>query len=183
MKVAIVKSGAYIDQRISRVLDENGINGDFVNKVDRTVLNSYQAIIFTYENNIPNIPKLLEQIVLEKKIHVIYITNTTSIGQLYNLYKDMYFNYVQDIKLDLVLSTILRHTDKYLHEIQALQKQINQAKEETDLLKRTNKAKPILMNKGLSEADSHKFIIKKSMELRITKKKLVNLIIEQKIDI
>jgi response regulator NasT len=183
MKVAIVKSGEYLDNRIARVLAENGINGDFVDKVDRLILNSYHGIIFSYENKIPNISKLLEQIVLEKRIHVVYITNTTSIGQFYNLYDDIYFNYVQEFKLDVVLSTILRHTNKYLREIKHYEYQLDKTKSELDLLKATNKAKRILIDKGFSEADAHRYIIDKSMELRMTKKKLVNLIIEQKIDI
>jgi len=41
----------------------------------------------------------------------------------------------------------------------------------------------ILMNKGLNEADSHKFIVHKAMEMRLSKKKIVNLIIEEKIDL
>jgi len=183
MKVAIVKSGEYLDGRIMRVLQTNGINGDFIDKVDRSVLSQYQAVIFSYENKYPNIVKLLEQIVLEKRLQVVYITNTTSIGQFYNLYENTYFNYVQEFKLDIVLSTVIHHTNKYLRELNYQEYQIQRLKEELDILKSTNKAKLILINKGFSEADAHRYIIEKSMELRITKKKLVNLIIEQKIDI
>lgn len=183
MRVAIYKSEVYMDNRISRVLAENGINGDIITKFDRTVLNTYNCVIFTYKSKIPNMPKLLEQIVLEKKIQVIYITNTLSIGQFYNLYDDPFFNYIQEHKMDIILSTIIRHTNKYLREIAYLELENMKAKEEITVMKLTSKAKRILMDKGLSEADSHKFIINKSMEMRIPKKKLVNLIIENKIDI
>lgn len=183
MRVAIVKSEGSLNTRISRILDNNGINGDIITKLTRNHILEYDAVIFSYNNNIPNMPKLLERIVLEKKIHVIYITNTLSIGQFYNLFDDIYFNYIQEHKMDLMLSTILRHTKKYIRNITQLQDEANKIKEELQLLKLTNKAKVILMNKGLSEADSHKFIINKAMDLRVSKKKLVNLIIEEKIDI
>jgi response regulator NasT len=183
MRVAIVKSNGHLDNRISRVLANNGINGDIITKFTRNTLNEYDTVVFTHQNSVPNMPKLLERIVLEKKIHVIYITNTPSIGQFYNLFDDIYFNYVQEHKIDLVLSTIIKHTKKYLKEISYLESKRLQVEEELDLLKSTNKAKRILIKKGLSEEDSHKFIVSKAMEMRVSKKKLVNLIIEEKIDI
>ena len=128
-------------------------------------------------------PKVLEKIVLEKQISVIYVTNTASIGHFYNLIDDLYFNYVQEHKIDLILSNIILHTRKYLKEISYYKLELERVKSDLETINKTNKAKRLLMNKGLSEADSHKFIISKSMEMRISKKKLANLIIEQKIDI
>ena len=183
MRVAIVKSDGYIDTRISRILANNGINGDIIDKVSRNTIIHYDSIIFTYKNNVPNMPKLLERIVMERKTHVVYVTNTVSIGQFYNLFEDLYFNYVQESKLDLVLSTILRHTKKYIKEINIIEDKNRELKEELKTIKQTNKAKRVLMTKGLSEEESHKFIINKAMDLRVSKKKLVNLIIEEKIDI
>lgn len=183
MRVAIVKSNGHLDNRISRVLADNGIKGDIITKVARQTINDYDSVIFTYQNSLPNMPKLLERIVLEKKIHVIYITNTPSIGQFYNLFDDIYFNYVHEYKLDTVLSTLLRHTKKYIKSIEYFQFENDRLKDQIEIMKLTNKAKRILMEKGLTEAESHKFIVNKSMNLRISKRKLVNLIIEEKIDI
>lgn len=183
MRVAIVKSDGHMSSRISRILADNGINGDIITKFTRQTILNYDSVIFTYQNNVPNMPKLLERIVLEKKIHVIYVTNTLSIGQFYNLFEDIYFNYIQEHKLEVVLSTIIRHTKKYLKSITRLQDDNERLKDEILLMKLTNKAKNLLMKKGLSEADAHKFIVQKSMDMRASKKKVVNLIIEEKIDI
>lgn len=183
MRVAIVKSEGYIDKRILRTLANEGINGDIITKFTRASFHNYDSVIFTYQNNIPNMPKVLEQIVLEKKIHVIYITNTVSIGQFYNLADDIYFNFIEEHKMDMVLSTLLKNTKKYLINIWYLEKENKQYKDELHLQKLTSKAKRILMSKGLSEADSHRYIISKAMDMRISKIKLVNLIIEEKIDI
>jgi len=182
MRVAIVKSDGHLDGRISRILEVNGINGDIISKLTRSTINQYDSVIFSYQNKIPNMPKLLEQIVLEKEIHVVYITNTPSIGQFYNLFDDLYFNYLQEHKLDNMLSTILRHTKKYLKEISIINKEMSSCREELILLKQTNKAKRLLMSKGLSEEESHRFIVDKSMNSRLSKKQVVNLIIEEKID-
>jgi response regulator NasT len=183
MKVAIIKSGGYLDQRVLRLLGEYDINGDIITKLTRNVITDYDAVIFSYQCSISNMPKLFEQIVLEKRIQVVYITNTLSIGQFYNVVHDLYFNYVQEHKIDLILSTILRHTNKYLKQVAILRDKNDGLKEELKTLKLTNKAKRILINKGLSEEESHQFIIQKAMDLRVSKKRLVNLIIENKIDI
>lgn len=183
MRVAIVKSNGYIDNRISRVLGNEGINGDIIVKFTRNTANEYDSVIFTYQNNVPNMPKLLERIVLENNIHVVYITNTPSIGQFYNLFEDLHFNHINEQNLDLILCTMLRHTKKYLKIVHNQNEDIQRLKDDVKLLKLINKAKRVLMNKGLNEADSHKFIISKSMEMRVSKLTLANLIIEEKIDL
>ena len=183
MRVAIVKSGAYLDNVITRILNNNAIKGDLVEKVTRNTIISYDAVIFTYQHNIPNMPKLLEQVVLEKRIQVIYIGNTLGIGHLYNLIHDIYFSFIEERAVELVLPTVITTTSKFHKELRIVRDDYAVVKDELELLKLTNKAKLVLMKKGLSEGDSHKFIINKAMELRIPKKKLVNLIIENKIDI
>ena len=183
MRAAIVRSNGYLDNVITRTLQNNGINGDFIHKVDKNVLLQYNAVIFTYQNNIPNISKVLEQIALQKKIQVIYVSNTMNIGMFYNLLNDVYFTYIEEHKLDFALPNALHLSNKFIKEIKILRTENEQLKSDIQLLKLTSKAKRVLMSKGFSEADAHNFIIQKAMELRISKKRCVNLIIENKIDI
>ncbi len=75
-----------------------------------------------------------------------------------------------------VASKYLAIVNNSSHENIQLQRQLKSIKSES-------KAKRILISKGLSEADSHAFIQKKAMDMRISKDKLANLIIENKIDI
>ena len=183
MRVAIIKGNGYLDGRISRILANNNIKGDAITKVVRSSFNEYDALIFTYQNNIPNLPKVLEQIVLEKRVQVLYITNTLSIGHFYNLYDDLYFHYVKEENMDILIPRLLETSKKYIGNIHQLQEENRRLNDELELIKNTNKAKRILINKGLSEADAHRFIIDQSMSKRLSKKKIVNLIIENKIDI
>ena len=183
MRVAIVKSNGYLDGRISRVLTNNNIKGDVISKVVRSTITEYDALIFSYQNNIPNIPKVLEQIVLEKRVQVVYVTNTLSIGQFYNLFDDLYFHYIKEENIDFLLPRMLETSMKYLKKIRILEEENKQVKEDLLLIKNTNKAKRILIQKGLSEAEAHRFIIDKAMSMRVSKKRLVNLIIENRIDI
>ena len=182
MRVLIISNGGYLDKRIERILNNNSINGDVETKLTRNMINVYDCVIFTHNHDIPNLPKLIETLVLEKKILVIYINNTSSIGYYYNVIHDMFFSMINENSMEIELPIVIKNTAKYSKEISRLQHEITDLKERNNLLKLTNKAKLILMNKGFKEAESHKFIQRKSMEMRISKLRLVNLIIENKID-
>ena len=183
MRVAVIKSNGYIDAKIGRLLSLNKIKGDFISKFTRNSLKLYNVVIFSYKNNIPNLPKVIESIVLEKKVLVIYVNKTLSTGQFFNVMNDLYFSVVDESSLEIELHSIINNSLKYLVEI-AHYKALNESLDDKlETMKLVNKAKTILINKGLSEADSHKFIQRKAMDLRLSKKQTANLIIENKIDI
>lgn len=182
MRVAIVKSGGNIDNKIDRILTQSKIKGDFIQKVSRSFLDHYDVLIFTGQNNIPNLPKVIESIVLEKKILVLYINNTVSVGQFYNVLNDLYFNVISEQLIDIELVNILQVSIKYLDEINRLKSEKIELKTQLSNIKSANLAKRILMEKGYSEADSNKYIQQKAMNLRKSRESIVNLIIDNKID-
>lgn len=183
MRVLVISSDNYFDKRIERILVNSGINVDVQTKLTRSMMSGYNAVVFSYKNNIPALPKVIERIVIEKKILVLYINNVPSIGQFYSVLNDHYFRLVNEMTMEIELPALIHSSCKYVDEITYLLTKNQELREEIDLLKSTNKAKRILMSKGLSEAESHKFIQTKSMEMRVSKKRLVNLIIENRIDI
>ena len=183
MRVAVIKSNGYIDTKIERLLKLNKINGDFITKFTRNSLKLYDTVIFTYKNNIPNLPKVLESIVLEQKIFVIYVNNTLSTGKFYNVLNNLYFSVVNEQTIEIELSSILDNSLKYLKEINLVKAENMLLRNKLDTLILVNKAKTILIAKGLSEGDAHKFIQSKAMDLRLSKKQTANLIIKNKIDI
>ena len=73
MRAAIVKSGGHLDSVIKRILKNNGINDDFISQVNQQVLVKYDVIIFSYQNQIPNITKVIEQIALTKQVQVLLL--------------------------------------------------------------------------------------------------------------
>ncbi len=183
MRVAVIKSNGYIDTKIERLLTLNKINGDFITKFTRNSLKLYDIVIFSYKNNIPNLPKVLESIVLEQKIFVIYVNSTLSTGEFYNLLNNLYFSMINVQNMEIEFLSVLTNSLKYIREINAYKLKNEQLNNELNTIKLVNKAKNILISKGLSEADSHKFIQRKAMDLRLSKKQTANLIIENKIDI
>jgi response regulator NasT len=183
MRAVIITSNGYLDKRLERILINNGIKGDIETKITRNMLNVYDCVIFSYKNEIPNLPIVIERLVLEKKILVVYINNTASIGSFYNVIKDLFFININELTMEIELPLVIKSSLKYLKKITQLQSEKTTIEEQLNTLKLTNKAKQILISKGLSEAESHQFIQKKAMDLRVSKLKLVNLIIKNKIDI
>ena len=182
MRVAVIKNSGNMDTKIDRILKNNRINGDFIEKFTRNSINKYDMIIFTYKNNIPNFSKVIEQIVLEKKILVVFINNNFSVGQFYNVVNNIYFSSINDQTLDVELPSVLQNTEKYIKEINSLNNEVKKLKEQLSTINLVNNAKRILSIKGYSEADSHQYIQKKSMDLRLSKKLTAELIINNKID-
>ena len=183
MRVAVIKSNGYIDTKIERLLKFNKIKGDFISKFTRNSLKMYNIVVFTYKNNIPNLPKVLESIVLEQKIFVIYVNNTLSTGEFYNVLNNLFFSVINEQNLEIEFLSIINNSLKYIQEINHYRDENKLLKNQLNTLKLVNKAKTILMSKGLSEADSHKFIQRSAMDLRLSKKQTANLIIDNKIDI
>jgi len=64
MRVAIIASNGYLDKRIERLLGSNNIKGDIMNKFTRNQIYAYDCVIFTHKNDIPNLPVLIERLVL-----------------------------------------------------------------------------------------------------------------------
>lgn len=182
MRVAIIATNGYLDKLILRLLGQNGINGDIETRITKAMIQQYDCMILSYKNEIPNIPIVLEGIVLEKSCSIIYITNNASIGQFYNVYNDLYMNFVNELTMEVELPLTIKLVQKYMKQIRILQTTNNDVEERLEVLELTNKAKRLLMKKGLSEADSHQFIQQKAMDLRKSKKQIVNLIIKNKID-
>ena len=144
---------------------------------------NYDYVVFSQHNSLPNLPKVIERVVLEKKAIVLLVNRTLNIGHFYNVMNDNRFHIINEQSLEQELILTINIASKYNGLIQNLSNDNLKLKSRVNLLENTNKAKRILISKGLSEAESHNFIQKKAMDMRISKNEMVSLIIENKIDI
>lgn len=182
MRVAILESRGHLDKRLMRLLAQHGVNGDIVPAITRRVIEEYSALVLSSYHEIPNLPVRIEQLVLEGSIHILYINKTAAIGPFYNVLHDMRFHLIQDWTLEVELPLLLRTLDKLDRPYRELERQYESLQDQYDLVVNTNKAKRVLMEHGYTEEDAHQFIQKTAMDRRISKKRLVNLIIQNKID-
>lgn len=183
MRVAILAGNGGLDRQRKRLLDTNNINGDIVSSITKRIIEEYNVLLVSSANNIPNLPVVLERVVLEQRIHVVYISKTASIGQFYNLINDPFFHLVQEWTIDVELPILLRTILKFHSRMVSLQQSYDRLDDRFETMNKTNRAKRILIDKGMTEQEAHQYIQKQAMDMRVSKKRFVSLIIEKKIDI
>lgn len=182
MRVAIISTGGYLEKRIMRLLSQHGINGDVVTRINRQTLRQFDALIASDKLDIPNLPVVLERIILEQTTQVVYITNSSSIGHLHRIYGDIRFHIVNETTMEAQLPLALTLIGKFDRVLRTLVNERDQAQDQLDTIRLTNRAKRILIKHGYSEEEAHQFIQKEAMDRRLSKRQIVNLIIEEKID-
>ena len=79
MRVAIMEAHGYLDKQIQRLLANHEIKGDIVPNLTRSVVQQYDVLVVTHKTDIPNVPVVLEQIILDGDINVIYVSNNPNI--------------------------------------------------------------------------------------------------------
>ncbi|MFK5883844.1 MAG: ANTAR domain-containing protein [Candidatus Izemoplasma sp.] len=183
MKVAVIKSNTFLDDKVKRIFELGNIKVDIIDKVTQKSLNEYQTIIFSNKNKINNIHIVMENIVVAKRVLVVYINNTPNIGQFHNLLNSELFINIEERKIDTSLLDIIKISNKYLLVIESFKEELDKLKQELIDDKIINRAKFVLISKGLTEANSHKLIQKTAMNFRVSKSEAANLIIKNKIDI
>lgn len=183
MRLGIYETKGVLYDQVISFLKRNNIGVNPIKRVTSHTLTLYEAIIFTEGNSIPNLAKVIEQIVLEEHVAVIYVHSGQWMNQLYNMMNNPFFIEVNYNQMELLFKQKIELSLKYIKLIKQKNKQIETITENYTELKNEIKAKRILMNKGLSEEESHKLIQAKAMQLRKQKKDVVNLIIRNKIDL
>ena len=103
-------------------------------------------------------------------IHSSFLGNYTIFDQLFYLLNDLKYYCINEI-----IELMLRDID-FISSLEAERDRYKDAVEEEKWIK---KAKVMLLKKGYTEAEAYKFILKKSMDERITKKIAAKKIIEE----
>jgi len=183
MKVAILQGQDPLAKQMLKSLQAYQINGDLVDKIDNRLLTMYDFLIVSSEQK-PKIPSsVLEQIVLQKQIVLIYIHHQSNLGNLYNLLDDPFFLPISKLNVIETLPSMLITIHKWQKEVGTLKRELKVTSRDLKELKNTLKAKRMLINKGMSEEEAHNWIQKVAMDRRCKKSDIVNLIIQESIDI
>ncbi|MEC9484704.1 MAG: hypothetical protein UMR38_02365 [Candidatus Izemoplasma sp.] len=182
MRLAIYNSKGPAFQKIVRFLRQKGYKINIIKQVTSHTIKNHEILIFHEELQIPNLIKVIEQIVLEQSILVLYAHEGKTLHRFYNVQHHPFFIDINIKSLHIEWDYKVVLAMKYIKTLMQNYQEIDNIKSELSALKMEVKAKRFLMNKGLSEAESHRFIQRKAMQLRKSKKDVVNLIIENEID-
>lgn len=182
MNVAILQGKDQLNKQIIRSLQSHQIKGDLIDKITNKTLVSYDFLIVSSEQQPPIPIRVLEQIVLQKQIVLVFIHHQSNLNNLYNLLDDPFFLPVSKVNVIETLPSILITIFKWQKEVRALKTELETTSRVLKDNKNTLKAKRLLMNTGMSEEEAHSWIQKSAMEKRCKKSDVVNLIIKEKID-
>lgn len=183
MRLGIYETKGVIYDQVTSYLKRNNIGVNPIRRVTAHTLTLYEAIIFTEDNNVPNLTKVIEQVILEQHAAVIYVHTGQWMSHLYNMMHNPFFIEINHKQLDLMFNPKINLSLKYIQLIKVKNKELEKITSDYNDLKNELKAKRLLIKKGLDEEESHRFIQDKAMQLRKPKKDIVNLIIRNKIDL
>lgn len=154
---------------------------DINNNTVRKYLNQYNPIVLVIHHSVEcnNLSILLDYLITNKVIPIIYINNTSNYGQFYNVINDVYFTSIEENKLEQLLEIVLNIFIKLRIEFTLMNKKIikleNKIKDDNLIVKAKLK---LMKDLNLSEEESYKYILKKSMNQRKSKGQIAKKILE-----
>lgn len=157
-----------LDNKIKRELSSNyNLINTYIDEYNYLkIINQYRAslIIVDYHNELDY---LFLSRLISSNVLVLYIKNslieTLSLENCYN------FNSISKNNLNIdYINLVIKNYET----IKELNNKINSYKEKEEEERLVKKAKLYLMDKGYSENDAYKYIVKEAMKERITKKEM-----------
>ncbi len=180
-KVLLLAKDISFTKKISSVIDRNHYvfmedNGSSQN-VFSFCINSGPDIILIHSSFLSNYI-IFDQLLFTKRFLIIYLSSKNETGFLYSIMNNPRFCLLNDLKyncINEIIELMIRNTD----HISSLEAERDRYKEIVEEEKWIKKAKVLLLKNGYTEAEAYKFILKKSMDERITKKIAAKKIIEE----
>ncbi|MDF2699079.1 MAG: hypothetical protein K0Q49_635 [Haloplasmataceae bacterium] len=142
-----------------------------VNIINKTLkLYNPNVLIIHHTLKCSNISILLDYLVTNKVIPVIYINNVSNFGNIYNVMNDIYFMNMDEMKISSLLEFGIDFFIKLGVQYSFLNKKVEQLEHKLEEEKYVLNAKFKLMkDKNMSEEEAYMFILKQSMDQRVSK--------------
>ncbi len=180
-KVLLLAKDISYAKKVSSVIDRNRyilMEGDNTNQnVFSFCLNSGADVVLVHSSFLGNYT-LLDQLLFTKRFQIIFLSSKNETGFLYSIMNNPRFYLINDLKyycINEIMDLMIRDTEL----ISSLEMEKDKYKESIEEEKWIKKAKLLLLKKGYAEAEAYKYILKKSMDERITKKNAAKKIIEE----
>lgn len=138
----------------------------------------YSIDVCIFHTSAPQLSVRLFEKIIHTSILCIYISTKMEIGMMINLMQNPYF-LMLDEKRSVFLDDYIKVAKNYLHHIKMLEKQLDASRQENQAVDLIQKAKRALMDLGHSEEDAHRYILKVSMDERISKKVAAKKILDE----
>jgi AmiR/NasT family two-component response regulator len=174
MKVGIV-SNKQKDPIFKHLM--TALQGTQLTFVNGQILSQYDAVIFIHEHS-NQTAKEVEQLVLEEKSLIIYISNFDTMSLFYNVIDDPFF-VTLDTSFNMTkLMVLIEQHMSWMQKYRNIENKLRKQHVKSLILE----AKVLLMKQGMSEQEAHTFIGQEAMNNRKSKIDICKRIIENSLD-
>lgn len=132
--------------------------------------------IIVHSSYIGNYYNLFDMLLNAKLCGIIYVSRNLEYGNLFNATNNPRFYMIEPGKEE-ALNDIITIMARSINIIDKTSDELNKYKEKIEEHKFVNKAKLYLMNKGMSEDEAYKYILKYAMDERISKLEVSKIIL------
>lgn len=170
IKVLACVNDGLLKIRIKRVLSEKNYSCKITDQpIKRDDLLQYNVVIIHSSYFLPNLHNFIENAVIQKITTFIYITSNILANPFRKFKEHSNLILVDENKMDIELPISIGLYEKYNNQINDLSKEnavLNKKLLESNLI---SKCKRLLISKGYTEDDAHKYILKYAMDNHIDK--------------
>lgn len=172
-KIYVLSNDQTFIRSIDRCLDKIKYN---IKVLDIKVTELYKYIcshqvdfIIVHSSYIDNYYNIFDMLLGAKRCGIIYVSRNLEYGNLFNATNNPRFYMIEPGKEE-ALNDIITIMYRSINAIDQVTNELNKYKEKVEENKLVNKAKVYLMNnKGLSEEEAYKLILKYAMDKRLSK--------------
>lgn len=169
-KILVCISDSLLSIRIARVLTDQGLSYEIVSTpIRKDDLMRYELLMMHSSYPLTGLYAFIDHILIHHQIPVIFISSNPSLGQINQFAKHSTFALVDEMKMDAVLPVTIQMFIKQKQRIEELEKENTVLNKKVHLQEQMTKCKRKLMDEGLSEEESHQFILKYAMDHKCSK--------------
>jgi len=174
-KVLVCVNDGLLKLRIERLLGNNFTQFFLTDKpINRNELNQYGIIVIHSSYRLTDLFAFIENVVTQKISTIIYITSNVNSNPFRRFVSHANLIFVEEGKMDIELPYAIELYSKYAAQIEGLNKEKNKLSKKIEETNSYNRCKLMLIGKGYSEEDAHKYILKYAMDNQIDKNEACN---------
>ena len=172
-KIFVLSNDISFTRKIDEALDKSKYNVSMPSILSNSLFtyccNFNPDICIVHSSYLNGQYKVLEMLAMAKKCIVVYFTTIVDNSSLYNLLTSPMFYMLEDDKL-MGINEILAIMQKDITIISNLEEKVSMYKEKMDEERLVRRAKLALIKyKNITEDEAYRYILKKSMDERISK--------------
>ncbi len=178
-RILVCLNDGLLKLRINRVLTIKNYQYDITdNPIKRDDLILYDIVLIHSSYRLANLHGFIENSILQELTTLIYISSNANSNPFRKLLDHPNIVFVDENKMDVELPLAIEMYKKYSQQLSKLNRENKKLIKSVDEMNLMNKCKRMIIKKGYSEEEAHKYILKFAMDNHIDKYEACNRLLE-----